>query len=327
MIDAIRQYNLVRHKRFSPGGFSASWHDAAYQLHCNAWPSPWEGQLTLDRFIAEMKSDHVDTLYQTDGRTGEERLLAYVKWKTTSKFYTSRDQLSDPAQVSLSAASTVRYVCAYEITATNDPVYRRLGTRLLGEAIDHWTRTYRKAVFCTYSPKRKLTAVLRRLAACRQDDRSLLQVFADRVRSVASRRIYQWTARLDESLESFLQREIVSIPDEHIMGHLISLKDRFGGDLIDGLVAAIGVAVNFVYRAKTGRLACAPAAFHRTLGAEHWRQYPFSAMNCADALGLVDHWRYSADPTRREECAELFRCQRAARIQRTAGAEDLIVLS
>jgi hypothetical protein len=326
MIDAVRQSDIVRHKRFSPGGFLASWHNAAYELHCSAWPAPWEGQLVLARFIAEMQSDHVDVLYQLDDQTGQERLLAYVKWKATSKFYTSRDRLSDPAGISLSAASTVRYVCAYEITATNDPVYRRLGSRLLGEAIDHWAKTYRKAVFCTYSPKRKLTAVLRRLAASRQDDRSLLQVFADRVRSVASRRIYRWTARLNEPLESFLQREIVSIPDEKIIEHLTLLKERLGGDLIDGLVAAIGVAVNFVYRARSGLLACAPAAFHRTVGAEHWRQYPFSAMNCADALGLVDHWRYSADPTRREECAELYRCQRAARIQKTADSEDLIVL-
>ena len=87
------------------------------------------------------------------------------------------------------------------------------------------------------------------------------------------------------------------------------------------------IAYNFVLRARTGQPACGPAAFHRALGAEHWRQYPASATNCADALALVDHWRYSHDPTRRETCAKLFKEQRTTRAQQTAEPDQLIVLA
>ena len=70
-----------------------------------------------------------------------------------------------------------------------------------------------------------------------------------------------------------------------------------------------------------------PAAFHRELGAEHWRQYPPSATNCADALGLVDHWRCSHDPARRAQCAQLFKKQCASRAQPDATPDQLVVLA
>ena len=111
------------------------------------------------------------------------------------------------------------------------------------------------------------------------------------------------------------------------MEHLTALSERYGRDVIDGVVAAIGIAYNFVLRARSGQPACGPAAFHRALGAEHWRQYPASAMNCADALGLVDHWRYSRDAARREQCARLFKEQRVARAQQSASPDQLVVLA
>jgi hypothetical protein len=111
------------------------------------------------------------------------------------------------------------------------------------------------------------------------------------------------------------------------MAHFAELAERYGHDVIDGVVAAIGIAYQFVLRASSGLPACGPTAFHRLLGAEHWRQYPHSAVNCADALGLVDHWRYSNDGQRRECCARLFKGQRAARAQQAAGAHDLFVLA
>ena len=64
-----------------------------------------------------------------------------------------------------------------------------------------------------------------------------------------------------------------------------------------------------------------------TISVSHWRQYPASATNCADALGLVDHWRYSHDPARREKCARLFRDLRAARARQEADPDQLIVLA
>lgn len=111
------------------------------------------------------------------------------------------------------------------------------------------------------------------------------------------------------------------------MGRLSVLSECYGHDVIDGVVAAIGIAYNFVLRASSGLPACGPAAFHRALGAEHWRQYPASAMNCADALGLVDHWRYSHDPSRREKCARMFRELCAARAQPDTAPHQLIVLA
>lgn len=111
------------------------------------------------------------------------------------------------------------------------------------------------------------------------------------------------------------------------MPHLAALSKHCGRDVIDGVVAAIGIAYNFVLYARTGQLVCGPAAFHRALGAEHWRQYPASAANCADALALVDHWRYSRDPARREKCARLFKEQRTRQAQQSAGEDQLIVLA
>jgi hypothetical protein len=144
---------------------------------------------------------------------------------------------------------------------------------------------------------------------------------------VASRRIDEWVAGLDQSLESFIRQEVVPVPDEEIMPRLAVLSERYGREVIDGVVAAIGMAYNFVLRARRGYPACGPAAFHRALGAEHWRQYPASASNCADALGLVDHWRYSRDPARRQKCADLYRRQCAARAQGAADPDQLIVLA
>jgi hypothetical protein len=126
-------------------------------------------------------------------------------------------------------------------------------------------------------------------------------------------------------LYEFIRREIVPQPDERIMEHLETLKRRYGEDVIQGVVGAIGIAYNFVLRAASGQPMCGPAAFHRALGAEHWRQYPFSATGCADALGLVDHWRYSNDPQRRALCAATFRNQRQRQAQRGAGPQELLV--
>ncbi|GAF99053.1 unnamed protein product, partial [marine sediment metagenome] len=129
MVNAVTEVDVVRHAAYSPSEFPGRWHDSAYELHCRAWPTPWEGQLDRDRFIAELESDHADVLYQANGNGGS--LLAYVKWKATEKFHLSRDRLSDPAQPSLSSAPPAGYVCAYEITATSDRSWRGLGRRLL----------------------------------------------------------------------------------------------------------------------------------------------------------------------------------------------------
>ena len=328
MINAVTDVDAVRHRGYAPDEFPARWHDTAYNLHCRAWPTAWQGQLSRDRFIAELNSDHVDVLHAPNGNgNGGGELLAYVKWKATDKFYLSRDRLSDTALPSLSSAPPAGYVCAYEITATADRSYRGLGRRLLTEAIGGWERTHADAVFCTYSPKRGLTAALRRLAESGQNGQPALKAFAHRAGAAAARHIDDWTACLGQPLETFIRREILPIPDDRIMQHLGELTEHYGRNVIDGVVAAIGIAYNFVLRARTGQPACGPAAFHRALGAEHWRQYPTSATNCADALGLVDHWRYSHDPTRRETCARLFKEQRATRAQQTADAEQLIVLA
>ena len=225
--------------------------------------SIWESQLSQDRFISELDSDHVDTLYQTNGQDGP--LLAYVKWKATEQFLLSRDELSDPALPSLPVTSQANYVCAYEITATADPTWRGLGRRLLTETLEGWQRTYDKTVFCTYSPKRGLTSALRRLAEARQYNLPALEVFAHRAGAAASRHIEQWTARLGQPLEIFIRREIVPVPDPQIMSHLTGLSDYYGRDVIDGVVAAIGIAYNFVLRAHSGLPVCGPAAFHRAL--------------------------------------------------------------
>ena len=327
MINAVTDIETVRHAGYAPGQFPAAQHDAAYELHCHAWPSIWESQLSRERFIAELDSDHVDVLYQSNGQDGP--LLAYVKWKATSceQFLLSRDELSDPALPSLPVTSQANYVCAYEITACADPAWRGLGRRLLTETLEGWQRTYDKTVFCTYSPKRGLTSTLRCLAEARQDNLPALEVFAHRAGAAASRHIEQWTTSLEQPLESFIHREIIPVPDQQIMSHLVELSEYYGRDVIDGVVAAIGIAYNFVLRARSGLPVCAPAAFHRALGAEHWRQYPASAANCADALGLVDHWRYSHDPQRREQCARLFKEQRAGCAQQTADADQLLVLA
>jgi GNAT superfamily N-acetyltransferase len=325
MVNAVTDVDVVRHAGYEPGGFPARWHDAAYTLHRRAWPSAWEGQLSRDRFLAELGSDHVDVLYGPGD--GGDALLAYVKWKATADFYLSRDELSDPAERSLPSSPPARYVCAYEITAAADRAYRGLGRRLLSETLEGWQRAYGDAVFCTYSPKRKLTATLRRLAEANQDGRGALELFAHRASAAAARRMDRWTAQLGQSLEAFLRREILPVPDEQIMPHLIALSERYGREVVEGVVAAIGIAYNFVFHAGTGQLACGPAAFHRALGAEHWRQYPASAANCADALGLVDHWRYSRDPARRETCARFFNEQRARRAQPSADRDQLVVLA
>jgi hypothetical protein len=327
MINAVREVDIVRHAGFAPGGFPARWHDAAYALHCHAWTHPWEGRLSRDRFMAELDSDHVDVLYEDSGNGAGGELLAYVKWKATEKFHPSRDRLSDPGLPSLPSAPPAGYVCAYEITASADRSWRGLGRRLLTEAMKRWERDHGEAVFCTYSPKRKLTTVIRRLAESEQYDRPALEAFAHRAGAAASRHIDDWVARLGQPLESFIRREIVPVSDERITQHLATLSGRFGKEVIDGVVAAIGLAYNFVLCARSGEPACGPAAFHRALGAEHWRQYPASATNCADALGLVDHWRYSHDPARREKCAKLFKTQRTAHAQRNASTDQLLVLA
>jgi hypothetical protein len=327
MVNAVTDTDAVRHAGYAPREFPARWHDAAYELHGRAWSTPWEGRLTRDRFIAELNSDHADVLYEPNGDGPNGALLAYVKWKATEKFHLSRDELSDPARPSLPSGSPTGYVCAYEITATSDRRWRGLGRRLLTETIDGWEKSRSEAVFCTYSPKRGLTAALRQLAETNQNGRPALEAFTHRAGAAASRHIDDWIRRLGQPLETFIHREIVPIPDERIIDHLNELSDRYGREVIDGVVAAIGFAYNFVLRASSGLPACGPAAFHRALGAEHWRQYPASALNCADALGLVDHWRYSHDPARREKCARLFKEQRTARAHQSADPHQLIVLA
>ena len=317
---------MVQHAGFGPGEFPVHWHDPAYELHRRAWCTPWEGRLSRDRFIAELESDHVNVLYANDyGQYGA--LLAYVKWKATERFHLSRDQLSDPAQPSLPSAPPAGYVCAYEITATPKQSWSGLGRRLLTETIKVWESSHAEAVFCTYSPKRGLTATLRRLAEMEQYGQPALGAFAHRAGAAASRQIDGWIARLGQTLEDFIRCRLLPIPDKRIMEHLATLRDRYGPDMVDGVVAAIGIAFNFVFRASSGLPACGPAAFHRALGAEHWRQYPASALGCADALGLVDHWRYSHDPVRREKCVRLFKQQCAARARPDAAPDQLIVLA
>ncbi len=329
MVNAVIDVDAVRHAGYAPDEFPARWHDTAYDLHCRAWPTAWQGQLSRERFIAELNSDHVDVLHTPNGNGNSNggELLAYVKWKGTDKFHLSRDRLSDTALPSLPSAPPAGYVCAYEITATTDRSWRGLGRRLLTETIHHWEQTHPKAVFCTYSPKRGLTTALRRLAESEQDGRPALEVFTHRAAAAAARHIDEWTGQLGQPLETFIRREILPTPDDRIMQSLDELGERYGQDVIDGVTAAIGIAYNFVLRARSGQPACGPAAFHRALGAEHWRQYPASATNCADALGLVDHWRYSHDPARRETCARLFKEQRTTRAQQAADADQLIVLA
>ncbi len=329
MVNAVTQVDLVRHAGFAPGEFPTHWHEAAYALHCRAWPTPWEGQLSRERFIAALDNEHTDVLFEPEGNGNgrDGTLLAYVKWKATADFHLSRDELSDPAHRSLPSAPPAGYVCAYEITATPSGAWRGLGRRLLTETMQGWEQTHGGAVFCTYSPKRKLTATLRRLAETRQHGRPALEAFAHRAGAAAARRIDDWVATLGRPLESFIRDQIIPVPDEQLMNHLAELRDRYGRDVIDGVVAAVGIAYNFVLRASSGLPACGPAAFHRALGAEHWRQYPASATNCADALGLVDHWRYSHDPVRRRKCAALFKQQRTASAQRGASPHELLVLA
>jgi hypothetical protein len=328
-VDVNEQHDAVRHASFAPGRFPAGWDGAAHALHCQAWPTAWEGQLTSERFVAELNSDHVDVLYRANGRAsgtpGE--LLAFVKWKATERFHLSRDELSEPALQSLPTAPPAGYVCAYEINATADRRWAGLGRRLLSETLNGWEQTHADAVFCTYSPKRGLTTALRYLSEAQQFGRPALEAFAHRAGAAASRHIDDWVARLGQPLESFIRREVIPIPDARIMQHLAELTERYGRDVIDGVVAAIGLAYNFVLRARSGQPACGPAAFHRALGAEHWRQYPASALNCADALGLVDHWRYSHDPARRERCARLFKERQTRTAERDADPRRLIVLA
>jgi hypothetical protein len=276
--------------------------------------------------MAELGSDHCDVLYDVNGG-GAGELLAYVKWKATATFQRSRDDLSDPGRTSLPLGSGAGYVCAYEITATPSGAWRGLGRRLLSEALERWQVGYPDAVLCTYSPKRKLTAALRRLARSEQYGRSALEAFAHRAEAAASRRVDGWVERLGRPLEAFIRQEIVAVPDDRIMVHLSELVGRYGPEVVEGAVAAMGIAYNFVLRASSGLPACGPAAFHRALGAEHWRQYAGSATNCADALGLVDHWRYSHDPTRRAKCAGMFKRQCAARAQRAASPDQLIAVA
>ncbi|MCH8807019.1 MAG: hypothetical protein IH986_13140 [Planctomycetes bacterium] len=327
MVNALTEVDLVRHTAYEPKSFPEHWYDAAYELHCRAWPNAWEGQLSRERFLAQLNSDHVNVLYAPNGSEGQGSLLAYIKWKATERFQVSRDSLSDAALRSLSSAPLAGFVCAYEITATANPAWRGLGRRLLTETLIHWQRDYADAVFCTYSPKRGLTDALRWLAAGEQFGRPALEAFAHRTGAAAARHIDEWVARLGQPLESFIRSEIVPVRDELIVGHLDHLAEHFGRDVIDGVVAAIGIAYNFVFRVRSGQPACGPAAFHRALGAEHWRQYPGSATGCADALGLVDHWRYSHDPGRREKCAALFREQRRSRAQSSASPDRLVVLA
>lgn len=327
MLNAVTDVHAVRHAGYAPGEFPTQWHSSGYELHCRAWPTEWQGRLNRDRFIAELDSDHVDVLFEPDANGQPGALLAYVKWKATDKFHLSRDQLSDPAQPSLPTAPPTEYVCAYEITATTAGAWYGLGRRLLSEAMKRWERTYGAAVFCTYSPKRNLMAVLRRLADSKQYGRPALEAFAHRAAAAASRHIEDWVACLEQPLETFIRREILPTPEQEVMEHLTRLGDRYGRDVVGGVVAAMGIAYNFVLRSSSGLPACGPAAFHRALGAEHWRQYPASATNCADALGLVDHWRYSHDPARRAKCARLFKKQCAARAQQAVSPHDLLVLA
>jgi len=327
MVNAVTEVDVVHHAGYAPGEFPTRWYDAAYELHRRAWCRPWQGRLSRDRFIAELDSDHVDVLYDANGKGEQGSLLAYMKWKATEKFHLSRDRLSDPAQPSLPSAPPAGYVCAYEITATPDRWWRGLGRRLMSEATKRWEQTYGEAVFCTYSPKRNLTTVLRRLAESEQYGRPALEAFAHRAGAAASRHIDEWVDCLGQPLETFIRREIIPLPDQRIMGHLNELGERYGRSVVEGVVAAIGIAYNFVLRASSGLPACGPAAFHRMLGAEHWRQYPASAMDCADALGLVDHWRYSHDPARREKCVQLFKKQREASAQQAAPPHQLLVLA
>ena len=327
MIDAVTERDVVRHAGFAPSEFPARWHDAAYELHCRAWHTPWEGRLSRDRFIAELDADHTDVLYEGHGHGDDSPLLAYIKWKATEEFELSRDQLSGSSHPSLPAAPPAAFVCAYEITATPSRGWRGLGRRLLTETLKGWEQRFGEAVFCTYSPKRKLTAALRRLADAQQYGRPALEAFAHRAAAAGARHLDEWVARLEQPLEEFIRREIVPIPEQRMMDHLAELGERYGEDVIDGIVAAVGIAYNFVLRASSGLPACGPAAFHRALGAEHWRQYPASATNCADALGLVDHWRYSHDPARRAQCAKLFKKQCASRAQPDATPNQLVVLS
>ena len=335
MVNAVTDRDVVWHASFAPGEFPPRWHDAAYRLHCQAWPTPWEGQRDRDRFLAELSEDHTDVLFEASGNgngNGHHKgkggtLLAYVKWKATRRFRLSRDQLSDPAQLSLLSASSAGFVCAYEITATQDRAYCGLGRRLLGEALAGWERNYKSAVHCTYSPKRGLTQILRRLAETQQQGRPALEAFAHRAAAVAARHVDEWVARLNQPLEVFIRNELISVPDEQMMAHLVTLNARYGEDVIAGVVAAMGLAYNFVLRVRSGQPACGPAAFHRALGAEHWRQYAGSATNCADALGLVDHWQYSHDPNRREKCARLFKQSCTARARPDANRDELIALA
>lgn len=327
MLDAYGRVDVARHQSYAPGEFPAHWHDTAYALHTLAWPAPWEGQLDRDRFIAELDSDHVDALLSTENGGTDGILLAYVKWKATENFHVSRDELSDPAFKSLPSAPPAAYVCAYEITATPDRTWRGLGRKLLMEALKRWERDHQEAVFCTYSPKRGLTTTLRSLAKSEQFGRPSLEVFAHRAGAAAARHIDAWIDRLEQPLDLFIRNEIVPTPDNRMMEHLLALSERYGYDVIDGVVAAMGIAYNFVLRARSGYPVCGPAAFHRALGAEHWRQYAASAKNCADALGLVDHWRYSHDPNRRDECSRGFKSYLTASADPSAAPGDLIVLA
>jgi hypothetical protein len=165
------------------------------------------------------------------------------------------------------------------------------------------------------------------LAKITQHGQPALGAFCHRASAAAARHIDKWIRVLGQPLDTFIRREIVDVPDEELMAHLSTLEARFGRETIDGVVAAIGIAYNYVLRASSGLPACGPTAFHRALGAEHWRQYPASAMNCADALGLVDHWRYSHDPARREQCARTFKKFRSARRVAGASPDQLIVLA
>lgn len=327
MLDASTRTAAVHHAAFVPGEFPPEWYDTAHAFHRRAWPRSCEGQLDRDRFIAELNADHIDVLCENDAEHGTRKLLAYLKWKATDRFYLSRDRLSDPSLESLPPVSSARFVCAYEITATTEGPWRGLGRQLLSGAIGQWERTYSHSVYCTYSPKRGLTSTLRRLAETKQDGRSALECFAERASAAAVRRVREWIKRLGQPLDTFIRCEIVPIPDELIMAHLSALGERYGEEVIEGVVAAMGIAYNDVLHASSGLPVCGPTAFHRALGAEHWRQYPASAVNCADALGLVDHWRYSHDPARREKCSKMFKEYRAARVQPGASPDQLIVLA
>ncbi len=327
MINAVTDLESVHHVTCPPGDFPGYWLDTAHELHRRAWSSRCSGQLDRERFGAELAGVQIDALFDPTSEGREGRLLAYVKWKATDRFFTSRDELSSPELISLAETPPARYVCAYEITATTDASYRGLGRRLLGEALNGWGRTHAEAVFCTYSPKRNLTTVLRRLAQTEQYGRPALEALAHRAGAVASRRIGGWIERLGRPLEAFILREIVPTPDEKIMQHLASLREEYGEDVVDGAIASVGIAYNFVIHARNGRPACGPAAFHRSLGAEHWRQYAVSATNCADALGLVDHWRYSHDPKRRATCASIYRERCDASAQADAAPDELLVLA